>query len=501
MNSKTKLILIIILGLLFIFPLGVRSYADENSDIEEWAESEDVLLDKVRYETKTRKLTVELTQTKQEIAHEYELYLMIEGDLDNAIGRYLSLGKILSILGIMTVDVNDRVKVYLTGSGKIIISDQELYFGENETVTSGTKVLIGVEAFDENYTPSKSNLIELTVGDDVAEAEAINAVEDNNNNGFIQDDDNNPSDNQNSNAGVSPLLIGGGIIILIGAVTTVIILGKKKNTNKGIPADIEKTQKNTKESGDGEDDKQLPSLEDKTVYVLSEDEELIKVLKSKHYLEVIEPDDEEESEEPVDRDAEAADNKAHLYVADVNDEDRLKELLEKKKDVLEKIPLGLVLEKSLLNKCKDRLEQLKKDRLISGYVPFGADKNDIMIRLILPILKPDLKSDASLENIGLICDLLGIEGISEVISAYISGRDIKTTIEDGDLGFTGTASIISNVASIMGMDTLASVSGLVGDIDDIKTAGEEGTGAYEKKNAILGAKDIVDVVKDLTDKS
>ena len=118
MNSKTKLILIIILGLLFIFPLGVRSYADENSDIEEWAKSEDVLLDKVRYETKTRKLTVELTQTKQEIAHEYELYLMIEGDLDNAIGRYLSLGKILSILGIMTVDVNDRVKVYLTGSGK-----------------------------------------------------------------------------------------------------------------------------------------------------------------------------------------------------------------------------------------------------------------------------------------------------------------------------------------------------------------------------------------------
>ena len=53
----------------------------------------------------------------------------------------------------------------------------------------------------------------------------------------------------------------------------------------------------------------------------------------------------------------------------------------------------------------------------------------------------------------------------------------------------------------MGMDTLASVSGLVGDIDDIKTAGEEGTGAYEKKNSILGAKDIVDVVKDLTDKS
>ena len=110
------------------------------------------------------------------------------------------------------------------------------------------------------------------------------------------------------------------------------------------------------------------------------------------------------------------------------------------------------------------------------------------------------KSDASLENIGTICDLLGISGISAIISAYISGRDIRSTIKEGDLGLSGSASIISNVASIMGMDTLASVSGLVGDIEAMRDAGEEDAGANEKKNAILGAKDIIDIAKDLADR-
>ncbi|MBR2788350.1 MAG: hypothetical protein IKD94_04235 [Erysipelotrichaceae bacterium] len=50
------------------------------------------------------------------------------------------------------------------------------------------------------------------------------------------------------------------------------------------------------------------------------------------------------------------------------------------------------------------------------------------------------------------------------------------------------------------MDTLTSVSGLVGDIEAMRGAGEEDAGANEKKNAILGARDIIDVAKYLTDK-
>ena len=168
-NKISKIFTVLTLVLLCTLSLGVRIQAD---DPEEWEESGTILLDKVYYETKTRKLTVEITETSGEIAHEYELYMMIEGELADNIGQFMNLGKLLSILGIMTVDINDTSKIIINGGGKITIKDQELYFGSNEEVKAGTKVLIGVESLDENYNPSRSNLIELTIGEESAEAGA-----------------------------------------------------------------------------------------------------------------------------------------------------------------------------------------------------------------------------------------------------------------------------------------------------------------------------------------
>ena len=484
-----KITLIAILTFLCLIPAGKKIYGEE-TDPEEWVESQDVLLEKVRYETKSRKLSVEITQSKEDIAHEYELYMFIEGELEGAIGRYLYLGNILSILGIMTVNVNDRVKVYTVGSGRIIINDQELYFGDNEVVTPGAKVLIGVEALDENYNPSKSNLIELTVGEESAEAGSGNTTDKPGGSPTI-------SDNQ-TGGGFGLIFTVLGALVAIGAAGVAFMLLGKKKQNGSDNAPIKNRQatekKNEKEKS--EDERPEISFEDKTVFVNSEDEKLIKTLKAKHYLEVVQQED-----EGSDPDQEAAESEAHLYICDVNDEERLNELLDKKTELLKKIPLGFLVEKSLCERIKERLEQLKKEKKISAYVSDDSDENNIMVNLILPILKPDIRSDASLENIGTICDLLGIPGISSVINAFISGRDIKATVEEGDLGLSGSANIISNVASIMGMDTLASVSGLLGDIEAIRDAGEEDAGANENKNAILGAKDIVDVVKDLTDKS
>lgn len=484
-----KITLIAILAFLCLIPAGKKIYGEE-TDPEEWVESQDVLLEKVRYETKSRKLSVEITQSKEDIAHEYELYMFIEGELEGAIGRYLYLGNILSILGIMTVNVNDRVKVYTVGSGRIIINDQELYFGDNEVVTPGAKVLIGVEALDENYNPSKSNLIELTVGEESAEAGSGNTTDKPGGSPTI-------SDNQ-TGGGFGLIFTVLGALVAIGAAGVAFMLLGKKKQNGSDNAPIKNRQatekKNEKEKS--EDERPEISFEDKTVFVNSENEKLIKTLKAKHYLEVVQQED-----EGSDPDQEAAESEAHLYICDVNDEERLNELLDKKTELLKKIPLGFLVEKSLCERIKERLEQLKKEKKINAYVSDDSDENNIMVNLILPILKPDIRSDASLENIGTICDLLGIPGISSVINAFISGRDIKATVEEGDLGLSGSANIISNVASIMGMDTLASVSGLLGDIEAIRDAGEEDAGANENKNAILGAKDIVDVVKDLTDKS
>ena len=482
-----KITLIFVLVFLCLIPKGMKIYG-EDTDAEEWIESQEVLLDKVRYETKTRKLTVELTQSREDIAHEYELYMFIEGELEGSVGRFLYLRNILSILGIMTVDTSDRVKVYMIGKGKIVISDQELYFGNSEAVTPGTKALIGVEAYDKNYNPSKSNLIELIVGEETAEAGAINAIDKPGNTDNISDDQS---------------AIGSGILMILLGVVLAAAAGyfflRKKNRSDSDHAPMKNKQENEKriEEKKTEDEKPEISFEDKTVFVDSTDEKLIETLKAKHYLEVLRPEDEKEGSDP---DEEAAESQAHLYICEVNDEERLNELLKKKEDLLKKIPLGLVIKRSLLESIRERLEQLKKDKKISGYVFDDCDENDIIVDLILPILRLDIRSDASLENIGTICDLLGIPGISAIISAYISGRDIRSTIEEGDLGFSGSASIISNVASIMGMDTLASVSGLVGDIEAMKDAGQEDAGANEKKNAIMGARDIVDVAKDLADK-
>ena len=47
---------------------------------------------------------------------------------------------------------------------------------------------------------------------------------------------------------------------------------------------------------------------------------------------------------------------------------------------------------------------------------------------------------------------------------------------------------------------MAEVAGLVDDIDSIKGVLDKEAGAYEGKSGISGAKDIVDVIKDLSGK-
>nr|MCR5067940.1 hypothetical protein [Erysipelotrichaceae bacterium] len=98
---------------------------------------------------------------------------------------------------------------------------------------------------------------------------------------------------------------------------------------------------------------------------------------------------------------------------------------------------------------------------------------------------------------GKIADLLGIPGVSTVINVYTSGRDIKSTLEEGELGVSETATIISDIASILGLDTVGSIAGLVGDVEGIRDAVDEESGAYEQKEGVSAAKDIVEVVSDI----
>ena len=232
MLKKASIIFTVVIMIMMSIGLRNISYADE--EIEEWEESGTVLLDKVSYSRKKKTLTVEITETSGELAHEYELYMLVEGELPDAIGRYLNLGKILSILGIMTVDTSDTVRIIVSSGGKITIKDQEIYFGNNEEVKEGQKVLIGVESLDENYNSSKSNLIELEIGEDYTEQSAITTQ-----NGGGNNQSSNTQNGSSSSGGNPLLIIIGGVMVAVGA--ALMLFTKKSSTFFGSSPDATKS--------------------------------------------------------------------------------------------------------------------------------------------------------------------------------------------------------------------------------------------------------------------
>jgi hypothetical protein len=236
-----------------------------------------------------------------------------------------------------------------------------------------------------------------------------------------------------------------------------------------------------------------PSFEDKTILCSSKDEHLIEVLKSKSFLEVSTCDNGELEEK-------AEEAGPDLIITDVLSEERLEELLQRKEEGLADYPIGVITIDEFLENNREKLDELVKEKTILAWLPYEANESDILVKMILPVMKPDLKSDESLENIGSVADLLGIPGVSAVISAYTSGRDIKATLEEGELGISETATIIGDIASILGLDTVASVAGLVDDVDSIKAAVDKEAGAHEHKSGVNAAKDVVEVVSDIMKK-
>ena len=468
---------LILFSIIFVFMMRtpfINAVAAESD--EEWVESGTITLDKVTYDTKTRKMTVEITESSGNLAHEYELYMFVEGELENSMGQFLNLNRILSILGIMTVDVNDKTKISEKGKGVIVIADQEMYFGNNEAVAPGTKVIIGVESYDEEWNASKSNLIEMDLVEGTNEKGAISTQ------GGNSKPSSGNTESENSGGG-SGLLIGASAGLLASGGGVYAWSWSKKRKAK----DLKKVKKQL--------EKERPSLqvEDKSVVISSKNEKLIKALKARPYLAVktCEMDAIEEAIE---------ENEPNILICDLNSEEQLDELLAKKDEKFAKVPLGLNVSDDLLPTIKARLESLKDDKTVAGFVPFSAETYEALVRLILPILKPDLKSDESLSNIGQIADLLGIPGISTAIDLYTTGRDIKNNLEESELGVSQGAAIIGDIASIMGLDKVASIAGLVDSVDSIKSALDKDAGANEAKWAISAGKDIVDVVKDLSDK-
>ena len=279
---------------------------------------------------------------------------------------------------------------------------------------------------------------------------------------------------------LTPVIAGGaGILAVLGGLWVWL---KKVKASKVIKKAAEEIRKFEK-----------PSFEDKSILVASKDEDLMNVLKSKSFLEVSSCDN-TEVEEKTEEDG------PDLVIVDVLSEERLEKLLEQKKEALAEQAVAVVTTDEMIKHHKRKLNNLVKDRKIVNYLPYGSEKNAILMKFVLPILKPDIKSDESLSNIGAIADFIGIPAVSKIIDVYTSGRDIKSTLESEEIGVSEAATIIGDIASILGLDGLSSAVGLVDDVDSLKSVLDKEAGAYERKNAVDGAKDIAEVVTDIINK-
>ena len=275
---------------------------------------------------------------------------------------------------------------------------------------------------------------------------------------------------------IVPIVVGGGGVLVITGGILYYVLRRKRLA--------ELAEKAAKELF-------KPSLETKSVLIVSDDEKLVDSLKGKTFLSVTQCEYDELKDSILE-------NEPDLVLVDPCDTERLEEVSAKGEDEeIVSYPFGLIVEEETAKTNAEKLEKLKEEKSIIGYVVSGTSPEAVLTGLVLPVLNPKANSDETLENIGSIADLLGIPAVSAVLSAYTAGRDIKSILEQEELGFSDAAAIIADIAGILGLDTVESVAGLVSDVESIKAAADTEAGARESLDGVDAAKDIVEVVTDL----
>ena len=280
-------------------------------------------------------------------------------------------------------------------------------------------------------------------------------------------------------------IAGGSLVASTGAILALV---KKKTASKA-----------AKKIGEEIVDKELlkPSFEDRTIVTCLKDDSFYRLLKIQKHLKVIESEYDsifeaiEENEPDI----------TLIDLSDSNIKKCAKKLSSIKKDLQAPL-ISILVSDNQIKKNKTELEKLKEEQIIKDYIDVNTNANVALVKLVLPIMKPDLKSDEALENIGMVADALNIPGVSTIIDTFITSREIKQTYEDGKqegLSFVDKSVIISDIASILHLDTISSVSGLVSDLDDVKSSLQSKIGGNEISTTKDAISDIVDVVSEIVD--
>ncbi|MBO4808031.1 MAG: hypothetical protein J5537_03250, partial [Lachnospiraceae bacterium] len=160
------------------------------------------------------------------------------------------------------------------------------------------------------------------------------------------------------------------------------------------------------------------------------------------------------------------DEKADLIVLDLN---TLEEFEEFKKLSSEKDSFALIVDDSIYNDIEAELNAIKEEKKITGFVPETAKKEAKLIKLVLPLFKPEISGENAAEVIGCVADALGIPYVSDILDAAMNGKEVIETIKEGDMDATDKANVIGGIASILGFDSVQEITDIIDKVNMAKS--------------------------------
>lgn len=105
--------------------------------------------------------------------------------------------------------------------------------------------------------------------------------------------------------------------------------------------------------------------------------------------------------------------------------------------------------KEIIDKHIDKLNQLKKDKTIVNYTTY--DKN-MTATILLPLYKPELDIDNSLEGLSLVLSVFGLEWAANILDLLSSGKEIHDIVKEGDPDSVDKLTVLADACSIFGID-------------------------------------------------
>lgn len=105
--------------------------------------------------------------------------------------------------------------------------------------------------------------------------------------------------------------------------------------------------------------------------------------------------------------------------------------------------------KEIIDKHIDELNQLKKDKTIVNYTTY--DKN-MTTAILLPLYKPELDIDNSLEGLSLVLSAFGLEWAANILDLLSSGKEIHDIVKEGDPDSVDKLTVLADACSIFGID-------------------------------------------------